>query len=319
MLRRQKLRKILKFRFHWSSEIYSLGKTYRYWLGIPKFFPLLFTSDHGVGFGSAFDSEILDRRVKSALHLTFSPTIKNLYGSRKKLRIVLATHPWVYYIANKEMIPDAARSGSIFFPYHTSGGSSVFGFSDTDSIARLKNLTSEYHPITVCLHESDFETPRAKTFQEHFEIKSAGKGFAYDYVDNFLDLIQDKRFAFSESWGSQVFYCTYIGIPVQVIPRNISVIDNSSGEELVGKADRAYADVEDYANQIFSNLPTRVSAEQKRFVEYYLGMGVEESFLRFKVLFFIFLNFPGWVFKQLIFENVKNVFSELIREKLKQR
>ena len=319
MPRRQQIRKILKFRFHWSSEIYSLGKTYRYWLGLPKFFPLLFTSDHGVGFGSAFDPEILNRRVKSKIHLTFSPTIRKVYGSKKKLNILLVTHPWISYIANKELLPQGERRGSIFFPYHTSGGTDVFGFSDTDSIARLKKLSPEYHPITVSLHESDFETARAKIFKEHFQIKSAGKGFDYDYVDNFLDLIQDKKFAFSESWGSQVFYCTYIGIPVQVIPRDISVRDTISGEELVGKTDEFYADVEDYANQIFAKLPTQVTVEQKRFVEYYLGMGIEERLLKIKVLVCIFLDLPGWVFKHLLFENVKKVSLEIMHKNLKQR
>jgi len=280
---------------------------------------LLFTSDHGVGFGSAFDSEILNRRVKSKIHLTFSPIIKNVYGSKKKLKIVLVTHPWISYIAKKELLPHEERSGSIFFPYHTSGGTNVFGFSDEDSIARLKKLSPEYHPITVSLHESDFESSRAKTFQKHFQIKSAGKGFDYDYVDNFLDLIQDKKFAFSESWGSQVFYCTHIGIPVQVIPRDISVRDSISGEELVGRTDEFYVDVETYANQIFSKLPTQVTAEQKSFVEYYLGMGIEDRWLKIKVLFCIFLDLPRWVFKQLIFDNVKNVSLEIMHENLKQR
>jgi hypothetical protein len=319
MATRRHLRKIIKFRFHWSSEIYSLGKTYRFWLGLPRFFPLLFTSDHGVGFGSALDSEIIHRRVKSRIHLTFSPTIKNLYAAEKKLRIILVPHPWLAYLATKRLCPQAERSGSIFFPYHTSGGSSVFGFSDEDSIARLRSLPSKYHPITVSLHESDFESDRAKIFQEHFVIKSAGKGFAYNYVDNFLELIHDKKYAFSESWGSQVFYCTYIGIPVQVIPRDISVRDDISGQELVGKSDRAYADEEVRANQIFSDIPTEVTEEQKRFVEYYLGAATENEFLKYKVLYHVFLSLPGWVSKHLIFENLRNLIGEIVRQELKKR
>lgn len=301
----------MKFRFHWSSEIYSLGKTYRIWLGLPRFFPLLFTSDHGVGFGSAMDPEILAKKIRARIHLTFSPSIQSIYSNQKELKVWLVPHPWINYLAKRDPNLETEKKGSIFFPYHTSGGSVVSGYSDESSITMLKNLPDHYHPVVVSLHESDLQSPRASIFQRDFEVRTAGKGFSEDYVDGFLQMVKDRKYAFSESWGSQVFYCTFLGIPVQVIPRDIKVIDVASGTEIVGKSDLIYKNLEIYANEIFSELPTEVTKQQREFVEYYLGLHANTQYLKSKVLLQIFLIFPNWFLKNILRDNFMIILIEL--------
>lgn len=312
------MRSVLNFRFHWSSEIYSLGKCYREILGLPSFVPLLFTSDHGVNLGSAFDSGILELKEYWFPHLTWSPKVKNLEERLPFPKFQGFPHPWVIY-RNKvglESFEREIRNGVIYFPIHSSGGSKPYGFDDKSGIKFLKENFSGDSKVRVCLTHGDFNSARSNLYKEEgYEIVTVGNPWHSSFVDNFYNLIKDCQLLISEGFGSQVAYAVEFGIPVYIVPRTSFELDEITGE-IRRNFFENYPEVEStvqYAEQLFGKLDFEISDAQLHFVRDLLGfqfMDQQNNAIR-KLRFRTAALLPYWFFKYLIFKNILALLSEI--------
>lgn len=291
----------MNLRHHWSSEIYGQGKAFRKLLHFPKWFPLLFTSDHGTAVGSDVDVRCLNLNSLVRLHTTWSAEIKNTIISLKISRVlpVLMLHPWIQYKQLMQIKRVIEPKGSIFFAHHTSGGGTISGYNDQDCIDFLNRLPSTYHPITVCFYHPDLATNRPDAFRlSGYEVTSAGDTREYNFIDSFYKLISGFEFAFSEGWGSQVSYCVDLGIPTMIIPRTISIKYYKGSSVYYGSEDSLLVRDLEMANLIFGALPTFITKEQSEFVGATLGYNFGE--LKGKKLLLIWtinvVNFPFWFF-----------------------
>ena len=269
-----------KIQFEWSSEVYGLGKTFRKMAHYPKFLPLFFTSDHGVVLNSILDINIANGRTRTRRHLTWNPTIAEIYQDNSFFKVSGIIHPWIHYKERMHLTRNYPGKGTIFFPYHTvPAGYITHGFSDEESINYLLNLPRDFQPITVCLHIHDLKTDRPKIFAEHgFAVTSVGNMMAFDYADDFYNLISSFAFSISEDWGSQVAYLVDFGIPCQVLPRKIEIFPADPATLFLAplQKDIAMENIQK-GYDLFADLPRSVSNEQKEFVERHLGYSFKNN------------------------------------------
>lgn len=315
------LRRVLRFRFHWSSEIYGLGKTYRSWLGLPRWVPLLFTSDHGVLLGQAIDPELTKPKWVSIPHLTWTVDNMSLPEMGVDRLFLPVVHPWVTYRRARNYGAGAANSGcgTVFFPIHTAGGVITKGINDRDSIEYLKKLDEHFEPIQICMHFGEFNSERAREFQNAgFNVTTVGDPSKGDFVDNFYGLLGRFKYVISENYGSQVPFAVEYGIPVQILPREISEFSATSGEELVGPSHPGYANNISRAQELFQDLPSSISLDQISWAEERLGLANEKhsSKVKRKVLLWTLKYSVVWAVKDLFFNNLK-VITVLFLNELK--
>lgn len=313
------LKKQINFRFHWSSEIYGRGTTYRRMFHIPKFVPLLFTSDHGVAFDSFVDPFIVNNRKKFRLHITNNPIVMEVLPSRpSRMVFTLPTiHPWIYQKNKLDIRKLDCSRGTIFFPCHYAGGIDVVGIDDESSIKYLQSLSDKYSPITICFYYADMVGDRPAKFEEAgFKVITLGDPFRKDYFEEFYKMASSRNFAISEDWTSAVFYCVDLGLPTQVIPRGIRVFDSFSKKELIGNEDPYFSRISRKANQLFSDAPKYISDEQLQFVRRYLGY--EYFSTQRKVLLLVaiwqFMIFFPWLIFTLVPHVVVTVKNHWLRK-----
>jgi hypothetical protein len=311
----ENLRSELNFRFHWSSEIYSLGKCYREVLRLPRFVPLLFTSDHGVNLGSAFDSGILELNEVHFSHLTWSSKVLELEGRLSSPKFQGFPHPWVTYrkIHGIEATAKNLRDEVIYFPIHSSGGSKPYGFDDEHAIEFLKRNFGHDTRVKICIAYGDLNSSRSSFYStQGYEIVTVGSPWDPNFIDNFYNLIKDCKILVSEGYGSQVAYAIEFGVPVYIIPRLSFEIDEITGNIRRNQFED-YPAVESrvqYVEKLFGKLDFQISAEQIDFIHGLLGF----EFLSQQNKFIQILRFkntallPYWFFKYLMFKNIKSIF-----------
>jgi hypothetical protein len=235
----------------------------------PSFLPLFFHSDHGVNISSDIDPAILDLRKKTYFFCWNRQVIER-YGDNKYIKFIKTEHP---YRVMFDRVPHNKKSqGSIFFPSHSSGGYVITGIDDTDSIRCLHSLPSEYFPVTVCLHASDFHTSRRNFFEENgFQVTWLGDINSKNFVSRLIDELANKRFVISEAWGSQVAFAVAMGKPTTISPRDIEIHSLENSIEIVGNSDPFYVSEKKRVEALFAELLPELSGEQKDYIQERLG------------------------------------------------
>ena len=286
------------FHFHWSSEIYGLGECFRRTARYPRILPLFFTSDHGVNISGYLDPDIKTRKVKTRKHITWSE--ENLHTNVAKLKIEGTQHPWLYYLEdNKEKLKEN-RSGSIFYPLHRAPGFIFHGLDDSESIKYLHNLPDQYQPVHVSIHMHDLGSEREKLFlSAGFKVVTLGETNDRKFHEKFFSLISGYRYAFSESWGSHIPFLIKCGIPTQIIPRRISILEASENKKVHSNE---YEMELRQAEKIFSKSPTQITSDQIQYVDRVLGVKLRKRRLQLSVIAYgqlVKLGLP-WMINLLI-------------------
>ncbi len=290
----------INFRHHWSSEIYGQGKAFRNIFRFPRWMPLLFTSDHGAALASDFDPSMFEFPKLLKFHITWSEPVADNIRRRSEIkgRVMLAPHPWLVYrkMSHIELLPN--RVGTIFFAFHSSPQTRTPNLNDDKTIEYLKQLPDNQKPVTVCFYHPDLQTARAKIYEAAgFYVTSAGDTRAYDFVDNFYKLVSNYAFAISQGLGSQVVFCTEIGIPTQIINSNIKVITSSSSSIFQSQLDPILEDKSREARELFGARYNQVTPDQLAFARHALGYTYLAKIgrLRLYVYFVTALNFLPWL------------------------
>jgi hypothetical protein len=320
------LRGHLNFRFHWSSEIYSFGKIHRQWLGVPKYFPLLFTSDHGVNLGRAIDPNIFDRPKRFIPHLTWNSHIVEASDFPRQLRRKGIIHPWVYWRLRNVINPEPLenRKGSVLFISHSSGGSTTEGFNDKSMVDYLFGLPKTLFPISVCIYHGDLSrAERINIFEKHgFECLTLGDPWEPTFVNKFYSLLSTKKLLISQSYGSQIPLACEFGIPVLLIGQEAREIDLESKMPKEYKSEdlKLLADSENFVKLLFKEIheiPTQSQLEWSRDkigISYLNRMKI----LRVQLLTMSFLLIPIWFVSRIVIGNLRIVIG-MVWKDLKQK
>lgn len=298
-------------KFHWSSEIYGLGRAYRYVYNIPKLFPLPFFSDHGVIPSGVIDEAIPNTPIVNKTFFTFSSSIIKKRDQFTNLRIIGQIHPWVIYKEKKSIERNASPAKVIFFPLHTVEGYEVEGMNDQESVNFLKQLDEPEINIFICLHWNDLNSSRESFFKNMgFQVISFGDPMGDDFIDKFYGYARDTKYAISESWTSGLAFLVDMSIPCQIIPRIVQIRSNSELNRNVGFSNHeVLVDIQE-SEKMFAELLPEVSDDQKKFVQNHLGYRFRDNLGANKkiIIALFFTSLPSW-----IFHKIKQRFYMIIR------
>lgn len=257
----------------WEAEIYSLGKTYREWLGWPWFIPLPMIGDHGVELHRSFSER--ERNSGARTYLTWS----SWRSSRQfpgQMKVIQITHPWVVYRKSKSIEKCASASGTLVFIPHTTQETLRDEFDFENYFQSLESLPEKFKPFFLCLQMHDVRKGLHRELEKFgYPIFTLGNSSSPFFVDRFYDLVRRFDFCTSNVAGSQTFYCEEAGVPY--------FLHGYEGQELdeSGLVQLAYAgsdsDLVDRVKRLFSISNIGGSAEKEVFLEEVLGLNVDPS------------------------------------------
>lgn len=281
------------FRFSFTSEIYGAGHYFRKRGHYPKFLPLFFTSDHGVSIGSKKIEEDSTKDI-SRLYLTWSSKIAIDPANKIGSKVIGITHPWLYYARRYGWHQSANAKGTVFFPFHTVPGVISKGYSDKANLVYLTNLPPRFKPIKVCLHNHDMGTLRQKFYEENgFKVVSAGNGQDHIFLEKLYIILNGAKYSISESFGSQVAYAVQLGIPSQILHRDLLLSREEDPDVQLNSDDPEFIKNLPSMSKLFADAPTEITEEQRLQIEEILGASFKFSKIKILIACWTSLVNPG--------------------------
>ena len=153
-----------------------------------------------------------DLKTRKQLMLVYNKRRLNIWQNASNIHAEIFGSPFVRYRHHKNIKQNADAKGTLCFPAH-SGFKEQTEYSREDYCKELQQLDPKFHPITICLHEHDYDLGYAKVYEEYgFNIVCAGKRTEPDFVDKFYDILVDHKYATSNFFGSYIFYAVELGL-----------------------------------------------------------------------------------------------------------
>ena len=271
---------------YWTAELYSFGRCYREWLGLPSWAPLPLYGDHGACTKGELASHEL--KAKPRMHLTWYKDRAEFNQGLSEKSVVRVPHPWVTYRRRHGITKAAQAKGTLIFYAHSNNGIEILDYDWDGYFKELQQLPDAFHPLVVCMHRHDVEKSyHLKIRRFGFPIVSAGESSSPYFVDRFYDLVSQFEYATSNSGGSELFYCEEMGVKYflkgdEPVRTNLSHPEAPIGPLVARDAIAARTGLR--KRNLFASFPPYPSQEKAKFVADVLASDLDESECRRLVL-----------------------------------
>lgn len=249
------------------NAFYGNDLALKAYCGWPVDRPLKAIIPHGVVFNRDYTWES-ERRSSLPVVLAYPDFRVPAYRQATRKLVVPGTAPFVFACRLMQQRPAPRRSGTLFFPAHSTHG--VTAQTDHHAIAeQLGQLESKYQPVRVCIYWKDYFTGRHLPYAARgFEIVSAGHMFDPSFMFRLYHLLSMHRFASSTTEGSYIFYavqagCVYFHMPGFVVESLPNTTANSDDVCTHPEADAVIS--------AFSGEFEEVTPRQRQIVEAFMG------------------------------------------------
>lgn len=283
-----------------ETERYGLGKQIRRYGFYPSFLPILLHADHGPNQWDYVTPHMLS---STADYFGFySKRLLDDWKKKSKKKAILLKSPFVFYKKFSGTKKLSNANGSIFFHAH----STFWTDKETDYeliFQEFQRLPNEFHPISICMHFVDVQKGRHKRYMEKgFPVYTAGNWNHPFFIENFYEIVKHFNYSFSNSIGSNTFYCLDIGIPFSLIkgePKLVNDIDPNNLKHFTehNQVKRCY-------DTIGYNINFSINHLQYSLIQEELGLNIGVSrlilskFLYISYLKFQYKNFFGRIMSQ---------------------
>lgn len=272
----------------WPTELYSFGRCYREWIGWPTRLPIPVYGDHGVTTASTFQPHELQNPAN--VHLTFNGERARLNQHLPNRRVEHVTHPWITYRRRHGIERSDAARGTLVFYSHTNVGTELDPAYDIDAyFAQLAELPSEYEPLVLCLHMHDIHKGYHRELRRYgLPILTAGDTSSPFFVDRWYDLVRRFAYATSNSGGSDVYYCTELGIPYFLYgpePSRINYADRQNPLGELRAQDPLAARFQERKQASFRVFPPSITHAQRALTSELLGLDAPDNRTLLRALF----------------------------------
>jgi hypothetical protein len=203
------------------------------------------------------------------LNFIYPAHLIRAYAEETKRLTIPFSSPFLYLLKLLEGQPAPVRRGTLFFPTH----SSVLNIAhiDVEHLAdSLLQLEERFHPITVCMYWIDYLRGQHRPFQQRgLKIVSAGHRNDPFFLFRLYHLCSLHKYAASNEFGTTCFFSIASGC--SFFFHNIDQpVSYSSPYNRITVGKRG-ADTTAKAKALFSTVCDPPNAEQKQFVDYFLG------------------------------------------------
>lgn len=255
---------------NWYS-IYGLYAIIREYGNCPSTLPLLCRYEHG--WNPLPKANAYDALTDKPLMLVWSRRRLQEWQAESSIPAAIIGAPFVHYRKLMQIEKDIAAKGTVAFPAHST--SLIDAVFDIDEYCKqLKNLSNEFHPITICLHAHDIERKKDAIYKKYgFNVVTAGPIWVpgFEFVQRFYEILRSHKYATSNQVGSYSFYAVEMDIPFFIFGEPADL--RNSGEPLM-PSKFSYTDypMGILATMMFPGPTQDISEEQKKFVEEELGV-----------------------------------------------
>lgn len=270
----------------WTAEIYSFGKNLRDYAYLPSFIPLNCYTDHGAGY--YYDERIPPHELNndSAVQLYHSPYSVEMFKKVSSKPCYCMLSPVVWCRKKNKIEQIANPRGTLAFAAHATPDVDV-ATPYEDYIQELKQMDACFHPICVCLHMHDIRKGYHKIFIENgFPVYTAGDTMDVRFAERFYAILKNFKYSTSPMIGSYTYYSVELGVPFFLHGQKPLLINKSDSNIQKGKYEYATHNYTAVA-ALFSEPVSKVSSEQKKFVQ--LHLGVNDCLSRRKMFFVLIL------------------------------
>lgn len=265
----------LKFERNNSNLFYSHARILKKFAGVDQRYKLPYAIEHG----TFLNNHVWEVDIHSDTPgiITFSDYRKQvLSGATEKPVVTIG--PYIHYAESflkpEELTLEKSKLGKTFlvFPSHSTHYLNV-SFDYQRDIDYILELGKEYNTIMICLYWKDILAGKAEYYKnEKFKLVTAGHIFDPLFLPRLKSIIQLSDFTMSNSTGTQIGYCIFLGKPHFVYIIDIA-IETSGGvkrhwenpnHEYKGNSRKLVIDS-------FSKFQDSIDSEQKKVVEYIWG------------------------------------------------
>jgi len=252
-------------------KIYGLNAIIREYAGLQPTEPLLCHYEHG--WSPLPKANPYDVLTDKPLMLVWSRRRLQLWKEESSIPAAIMGSPFVHYRKSRQIEKDIAANGTVAFPAHST--ELVEAVFDIDKYCKqLKDLPSEFHPITICLHANDLARKKDVIYKKYgFNIVTAGPCWVpgFEYVQKFYEILRSCKYTTSNQVGTYTFYAVEMGIPFFVYGELADL--KNSGEKLT-PANCSYINypMGAFVTKMFQGPTQVISEEQKNFVEDEVGV-----------------------------------------------
>lgn len=220
----------------WTTEIYSLGKCYRHWLGWPNWLPIPVYGDHGADpDGELHEHEISN---KAKYHLCFYSGRYCAIISQKTNKIpIRIPHPWITYRKSMGIEKNVSAEGCLVFVPH-----SVPGIEVTDVLSNVEEIIEDLEKffdrkcINLCIHMHDVRNGLHRELRKFgLPLFTLGNSSSQLFVDRFYKLVRTFQAAASSNSGSQLYYCVELGLDYYLLGSKPEYINHGHSQLPLGK------------------------------------------------------------------------------------
>lgn len=289
----------------WEGRIYGYLSVAKKFIKLPGFLPLYVHLEHGWDQKDEIYNNDLNTGHK--IILTFNERRRRLFASHNIKPIVMGC-PMLMYIKMHSVKKSSEACGTIVFP--AKGGNFVKEVFDIRGFCEnLKNLPSEYHPITICLTDYGMNEENNRFYKSFgFDVVTAGYHLSPSFTKRFCELLPNFKYASSNIIGTYVLPCIELGIPFFLL-RNGNVTYENDGRDEVHERLFSYEPEFNLGHKTLAKAyelfeykhPVKITDEQLLFVQEEAGASVIKSpYLLLAKVFFALLPFYYRQFKESI-------------------
>ena len=237
---------------YWVTKQNGFGRAYQTWLGVGPDTLLPFYADHGVCLLGNLEPHEVENDAR--YHLTFNylryRAIRSRYSGKKVFR---TCHPWIHHrhLSAIEISPNA--KGTLIFLPHSIREAKI-KYDINSYVSKAKNISPP--PYLVIVHPYDLSLWAAdgKDFPAG-DFHCFGGLYDEDFISNFYDIVRSFSHAISATPGSEVFYCTELGlnhkildIPMERVPTGMDKGSKGSNAE----SDKTFLQTDRLVRGVFS-------------------------------------------------------------------
>lgn len=204
----------------WTTNIYSLGYTFRQALHWPNSVPLPFSTDHGMQLNQRLDKNEVSSPWR--VHLSWCEERAIVNEGNPLKEVLRVGHPWVTYRRKARYSPRTNRSGVLMFATHSHPWSNYDDFDWAESVDRCKEQLSSrgLQLRAVCVHQHDVAKGIAQMFRGFgLPVVTVGNTQSTLFVDRFYDLMTHFEAGVSARPGIESMYFVEMGVPFYALER----------------------------------------------------------------------------------------------------
>lgn len=178
--------------------------------GLPPDRPLKAVVPHGIVFDKSYVWEN-ERRALLPAVLAYSDERAQAYARATGKLVIRSAVPFAYVPTLCDSGASTERSGTLFFPSHSSHRATAH--ADFAGMAEaLTRLAAKYLPVTVCIYWRDYQLGHHRPFAERgLPVVSAGHIYDSMFLFRLFHLCRRHRYAAGNHVGSSLFYAALAG------------------------------------------------------------------------------------------------------------